>query len=83
MSRALNVTSPSGDFESSMNYKPYEFPLPINGREQTMRAKDTATTTETLLKREQFWRLYRNARTPEGSHTFTYWKRPSAGPIVV
>lgn len=48
-----------------------------------MGASDTESQTKTLLKREHFWRAYRNQSTPEGRHTFSYWKPPTHGPVVV
>lgn len=83
VTRSLNTANPSGDFESTLNSRPYPFRLPINGRYQRMGASDTESQTETLLKREHFWRAYRNQSTPEGRHTLSFWRPPSHGPVVV
>lgn len=83
VSRALNLDQPTGLFGSSIRPENYPYVLPLNGTDQRMDASDTATTTETLLKREHFW-LYRKGQDQvDGQRTFNKWRPPTTGPIVL
>jgi hypothetical protein len=86
----MNSVKTSTDFDSN-NKAPWQstakkirpYMTPLNGTDNRMKAGDTDTITDTVIKRQTYWLYIKGKKQADGQRDTNRWRPPSTGPIVI